>query len=56
MSGDNANGLLTGLVGADDYEMNESLGLCLVRTGDRLLGFLTGICFLAAALSIWHFM
>jgi hypothetical protein len=56
MSANNANGLVTGLVSADDYEMSESLGLSMVRTGDRLLGFLTGICVLAAALSIWHFM
>jgi len=55
MSGNSPNGSLSGLVSGDDYEMTESLSLSLVRSGDRLLGFLTGMCFLGAALMFWHF-
>jgi hypothetical protein len=52
----NPNSPLSGLVSSDEYDMGETLTLSLIRTGDRLLGFLTGMCFLAAAWTAWHFM
>jgi len=57
MSGINPN-THSGLVSGDDHEMTESLSLSLslIRTGDRLLGFLSGMCCLGAALAVWHFI
>lgn len=53
MSGNSHNTDMA-LVSSDDYEMTESLSLSLIRSGDRLLGFLSGMCCLAAALAVWH--
>jgi len=37
----------------DDYEMSEAIRLSLLRTGDRLAGFLAGVCLIGAAWTIW---
>ena len=59
MSGDISDQVVSGVSGVavswgDDYEMAEALSTSLVRTADRLIGFLAGVCLLAGAWAIWH--
>lgn len=37
----------------DDYEMSESLRLSVVRAGDRIIGFFSGVCLIGAAWLVW---
>jgi hypothetical protein len=56
MSGDISDQAVSGVAisWGDDYEMAEALRTSLVRTADRLIGFLAGVCLLAGAWAVWH--